>query len=524
LGTTLAWGLGAGAGACGMKSGDAETTGATGGHQSTATGTTTGTHTGTHSGTTTGTVTGTTTGTATGTSQGEGGSAPIDPPNPDLDAGADAQSSCEGLDPTQPLVLYLSADDSNSMASPGHARELLHEGVAPASYTSIRTYEFLNYYNIAYPAPALEPVAIYPQAEVGVEPGTFDLQIGVRAYDAVHPRRPMTITFALDTSGSMDGPSMERERAVVRAVAKSMAAGDIISIVTWNDAHEVVLSGHQATGPDDPTTLAAADALVSDGSTDLQSGLATAYQLANQYYGLTRLNRVILVSDGGANTGITDEQLIALNSQDADHEGIYLVGVGTGPAGDYNDLLMDTVTDKGRGAYVYVDSEQEATRMFVDRFDETMEIAARAVQIELTLPWYLQMKKFYGEEYSENPAEVEAQHLAPSDAMIFNQVLAACDPALVNGQDVVTVRANWVVPQSYVPLSTAVTMPLDELLSGPKEQLHKGKAIVAYAEALKTGSAADLDAALAAIASADPDGNDPELSEIAALIALYPSL
>jgi len=36
--------------------------------------------------------------------------------------------------------------------------------------------------------------------------------------------------------------------------------------------------------------------------------------------------------------------------------------------------------------------------MFVDRFDETMEIAARAVQIELTLPWYFQMKKFYGED------------------------------------------------------------------------------------------------------------------------------
>ena len=199
------------------------------------------------------------------------------------------------------------------------------------------------------------------------------------------------------------------------------------------------------------------------------------------------------------------------------------MGVGTGPADTYNDLLMDTVTDKGRGAYVYVDSVEEAQRMFVDRFDETMEIAARAVQLELTLPWYFQMKKFYGEEYSTNPAEVQPQHLAPSDAMVFNQVLAACDPQIVNGQDTVTVRANWVVPMSYVPMTTSVTMTVTELLSTPKDALHKGKAIVAYAEALKTGLSADLGAALAAVAAANPHGTDPELNEIASLIALHPA-
>jgi len=174
------------------------------------------------------------------------------------------------------MVLYLSADDSNSMASAEHARELLMLGESPTYYMGIRTYEFLNYYNIAYPAPAIDPVAIYPQAELGAEPGTLDLQIGVRSYDAVHPRRPMTITFSLDTSGSMQGESIERERAVVRAVAKSMATGDIISIVTWNQTQAVLLSGHQASGPDDPVILAAADSLAANGTTDLHSGLVTA--------------------------------------------------------------------------------------------------------------------------------------------------------------------------------------------------------------------------------------------------------
>lgn len=450
---------------------------------------------------------------------------PNDPSNPpgSADAGADAApvNACDGLDQSQPLVLYISADDSNSMASPVHAREALRLGAY--ALPPIRTYEFLNYYDIAYTAPPAGQLAIFPQAEPGADPGAIDLQIGVRSFEPVKPRRPMTITFVLDTSGSMSGDSIERERAVVKAVAKSLAPNDIVNMVTWNDTQAVILDGHQATGPNDTAVLNAANALSADGSTNLHMGLVTGYNLANKHYGPTRLNRVILVSDGGANTGITDEDIIAKNSQDNDKEGIYLVGVGTGPAWGYNDLLMDTVTDKGRGAYVYIDSLAEANRIFHDRFDEVMEIAARAVQVQLTLPWYFQMQKFYGEGYSTNPIEIPPQHLAPGDAMIFNQVLKACDPALVNGTDTIKVRAAWQAPLTYESLSTEVTLTVDDLLASPKAQLHKGKAIVAYAEALKTGQPADLAAAYDKIVAANPGSTDKELSEIASLIVLHPS-
>ncbi len=467
--------------------------------------------------------TGSSSGTGTGTSttssgQGEGAAPPAPPPiGPDPDAG---EVTCEGLDPDSPLVLYISADDSNSMASPANAREALLAGSKPAS--PIRTYEFLNYYNIDYPAAALGQLAVYPQMELGDSDDEYDLQIAVRSYDAVTPRRAMTITFVLDTSGSMGGSSIQREREVVKAVASVLAPGDIVSMVTWNTSNAVLLSGHGVSGPNDAALLQAANGLSAGGGTDLHAGLVAGYALAQQHYGAERLNRIVLISDGGANVGITDEELIAEHSEDADNEGIYLVGVGTGPVNSYNDLLMDVVTDEGRGAYVYIDSLDEAGAMFAERFDEVMEVAARGVQVELTLPWYFQMHKFYGEEYSEDPLEVTPQHLAPSDAMVFSQVLKACDPAEVELSDAVTVRASWETPLTYIQMEVAVTMTLQELLDGDKAQLHKGKAIVAYAEALKTGLADDLAAAHAAATSADPGGDD-ELSEIRSLIEAHPA-
>ncbi|WP_437547218.1 VWA domain-containing protein [Sorangium sp. So ce367] len=465
---------------------------------------------------------------STGVGSGSGGGAgvadgvqPEPPPAPsDEDAGAAPAFTCEGLDSSQPVVLYLSADDSNSMSSPVHVRELLRSGSAPEPW-QVRTYEFLNYYRIDYAPPDEGELRVEPQIEPGEEAGSYALQIGVRSYDPPSPRRPIAVTFVLDTSGSMDGEPMAREKATVRAVAASLSEGDVVNMVTWNTQNSVILSGHVVDGPDDPALLAAADDLSASGGTDLESGLRVGYRLAQEHFKEGRINRVILVSDGGANVGVTSEELIALHAEDADQEAIYLVGVGTGPAFGYNDVLMDVVTDKGRGAYVYLDDEDEAFHMFRDRFAEVMEVAARGVQVELTMPWYFKMEKFYGEEYSTNPEEVEPQHLAPGDAMIFSQLVRGCDPGVINDEDTLTVRARWQTPLTHEAKEASREATLAELAAGSKEQLVKGKAIVAYAEALKARTSEALHAAREQVIAANP-GGDPELDEIAELIPLHP--
>lgn len=465
-----------------------------------------------------------------GDGEGITGEAPQNPPPPPAegeDAGTDADAepafTCEGLDQEKPVVLYLSADDSNSMASPVFAREMIMGGAIPEP-NRIRTYEFLNYYRIAYPAAPPGQLSIIPQMQNTAVTGELSFQIGVRSFDAPKPRRAMTITFVLDTSGSMGGPAIERERAAAKAITASLASGDIVNMVTWNTQNNVILSGHTVAGPNDATVLNAINALEADGGTDLHSGLVAGYKLAQDNYGPQRMNRLILISDGGANVGITDADFIGKNSEDADKEGIYLVGIGAGPASGYNDALMDVVTDKGRGAYIYLDEPAEAERMFVDRFDETMEVAARSVQVEVTLPWYFRIEKFYGEEYSENAQEIEPQHLAPSDAMIFNQIVKACDPAVIKDADPITVKATWKTPLTYMLQETLVTMTVSELLAGGKDQLKKGEAIVAYAEALKTPNDPEAaQKALAIINAANPGKTDPELNEIAKLLEMHPS-
>lgn len=445
---------------------------------------------------------------------------------PQEDAASDAASACTRLDPSAPTTLYLSADDSNSMASPAIARRIIRDrqGVVPIGI--LRTYEFLNYYNVPYEPAETNNLRLVPQMRPGAAPTDMELQIGVQSETPASPRRPMTITLALDTSGSMQGSPIDLEREAVKAIAGNLRDGDIISVVTWNDTNSVLLRGYHAVGPNDPAVIQVADGLNAGGTTNLHMGLMTAYGLADANYGAERMNRVVLISDGQANTGITDETYIGQKADDQNKEGIYLVGVGVGDG--VNDTLMDVVTDAGSGAYVYLDSAAEAHKMFGNRFDEVMEVAARAVQVKVTLPWYFQMYLFHGEQYSTDPRKVKPQNLSPGDSMVFNEILRACDTSRIDLSDVIEITASWTEPLTYRGRTVTTSATLAQLLQGSDAQLRRGRAIVAYAETLKVvGSdtsaqnAKTIDHALAVVQQANPDHSDPDLEEIAFLLSNY---
>ncbi len=440
------------------------------------------------------------------------------------DAGLDpdaAPPACATLDPTKPDILYLSADDSNSMASPAIARRIIHEGSGVVPLHVLRTYEFLNYYNVPY-APA-DPGTLRVVSEMrppASGSGDVELQIGVQAPPPATPRAPVTLTLVLDTSGSMTGTPIATSTRAVRALASQLRQGDIVNAVTWSTSQSVPMQAHDVVGPNDPAILALADSLEAGGGTDLSAGLTRGYQLANQTKGTGRINRVVIISDGQANAGITDKNLIGQNADVQNQDGIYLVGIGVGDG--VNDTLMDTVTDAGNGAYVYLDSFDEADKMLGGRFDEVIGVAARDVHVKLTLPWYFNMLEFHGEQYSSDASAVKPQDLAPGDSMVFNQLLRACAASQIQTTDSVAVEATWKDPVTFAPLSASSTQTIGDLYAGASTELVRGSAIVAYAEALKKiaggitapARAAVIDDALAKVALAPQDASMTEIHDL----------
>lgn len=438
------------------------------------------------------------------------------PPDDSADSGDTAEP--EECDDTSTVTLYVSPDDSNSMASPVLTRAAVLFDYARPVYP-VRTYEFMNYYSFDYAAADKGELALYAALVEGDEPGRYQLQYAIRSEDRAE-RAPMNLTFSIDTSGSMTGEPLKLVKATLEAIAAQLIEGDVISIVEWSDSTSIPLESLEVSGPDDPELLTAIDDLETGGSTDLSAGLSTAYGLATANWRADRINRVVLMSDGGANTGVTDIDLIAEAAGDEESDGIYMVGVGVGAVNAYNDELMDEVTDAGKGAAVYINGEPEIERIFTDRFINTFDVAARNVSVQLDLPPGFEIERFSGEEVSEDRAEIEPQHLAPNDAMVFYQTINTCAPEVLTENSEITLTVTWLDATSFEEQSTSRTWTFAELLAEDTALLEKGAAVYLYGEAMRAVRSGDdatdaLEAADAAITAAQASSpSDEELTEI----------
>ncbi|MCA9657367.1 MAG: VWA domain-containing protein [Myxococcales bacterium] len=461
---------------------------------------------------------------------GEGTTGGEDPTTGDDSTTGDTTTGGEEVcDDQSPVTLYLSPDDSNSMSSPVQVRETILGGWQDYLWgVPIRTWEFFNYYTFEYPAAKPGEVIITPELyRLEEQPeGEYLLQIGVSSEVISNENRaPMNITLVLDESGSMSGPPMEMQKETCRAIAASLKVGDIVSMVGWDVQNAVKLAGYKVSGPDDETLLEKCNALTPGGGTDLHGGLTAGYDLAHASYDKDRINRVVLVSDGGANAGITDIDIIAGGAGGNNEDGIYLVGVGVGSYDTYKDGLMDTVTDAGKGASVFIPSAEEAWKVFNEDFVNTMAVAVRDVQVKLDMPPGFEIVKFSGEEYSDNPAEIEPQHLAPNDTMVFHQTIATCAPELIADDTPITVTARYKDAITFEQKEIMATVTFGELLGVESPMVRKGAAVFAYVEALdaaksQTNAAAAKAEAEARIATAKlllP--TDTDLDEMSAVLA-----
>lgn len=443
-----------------------------------------------------------------------------------MGGGSDPPKGC-GNNTT--ITYQMSSDDSNSMGSPGYAREMLNSKRAPEP-ALIRTYEFLNYYDMGYAYSKDAKLALTVQALPNTNPqlsSDYWLQVGVKAPPPPSPRRPMALTFVVDTSQSMAGDGLARAKDVVRAIAQSLQDGDIVSVITLDGDATALLDGRTIAAEADRNAVrSVAESLHVGGGSDLQGGLVRGYALAYQHFNEAGMNRLVLITDGRANPTSVDAGFIQENAKQGDEKGIHLVGVGTGPADGYNDALLNKLTEAGRGAYVYIDRTDEAKRIFVDRFSEVMDLAARQVSVSMKLPDYLAVQQYYGEQQSFTTAAIEPQNLGAGDAMIFPMTVRSCLGDLLDASDTIDVTVDWKMPVTLYAATASASVTLADLTGQGAAPIRKANAVVAYAEALKSLDRKRLEGAYCAVKAAYTDGGstDLELDEIAALMRNHPAL
>ena len=263
-------------------------------------------------------------------------------------------------------------------------RRYLRDGYLPPD-DAIRVEEFVNFFDMKYPLPQQEAFSIH--LDGGVTPFVQNehyqvIRIGIQGYDIPdEERKDASLTFVIDVSGSMD---MENRLGAVKealtSLVESLRPTDQVGIVVYGSNAKKILDPTPVS--DSQTILDAIRRLEPGGSTNAEEGLQMGYKLASQAFLTGGINRVILCSDGVANVGNTGPDKILESIREYASQGIQLTTVGFG-MGNYNDVLMEQLADDGDGFYAYVDTPQEAEKLFVDDLTGTLQAIAMDAKVQV---------------------------------------------------------------------------------------------------------------------------------------------
>ena len=191
---------------------------------------------------------------------------------------------------------------------------------------------------------------------------------------------------------------MEYAKRAVSALIDKLSSRDYLSLVVYDD-HVETLFPTQRIG-DKGRIQHMVDGISPRGSTNLGGGMEEGFRQIRQSYKSECTNRVILLSDGLANRGVTDPNELERLAARYRMQGISLTAIGVGL--DYNENLMLGLARHGGGSYYFVESPSQLASIFERELNDLSYVVAQNARIELSLGRGVTLNDVIGCEYSRD--------------------------------------------------------------------------------------------------------------------------
>ena len=192
-------------------------------------------------------------------------------------------------------------------------------------------------------------------------------------------RIPLNLSVVLDRSGSMSGPKLEAARDAAAMLIRRLHPDDTVSVVAYDD--EVTTVAEPATGDTQASLPQQVQAIQAGGSTNLSGGWLRGRELVARVKREGGVNRVVLLTDGLANVGITaPNQLLGL-CRTACGAGITTTTIGFGA--DYDEKLLRGMADAGGANTWYIERPDQAADVFAEELEGLLTLCAQTVAVEI---------------------------------------------------------------------------------------------------------------------------------------------
>jgi Ca-activated chloride channel family protein len=193
---------------------------------------------------------------------------------------------------------------------------------------------------------------------------------------------PVNLSIVLDRSGSMQGQRMENAIAAASGMIRRLRDGDTVSVVGYNTATQVFLPPTRIDVGNRDIALSALRGIDAQGNTCVSCGVETAMDLlARGPQGAVQ--RIMLLSDGEANTGVRDvDGFRRLGDRARAMEtAVSSIGVDV----DYNERVLFALAQSSNGRHYFVDNPTGLPRIFDDELQSLVSTVASNASVDIDL-------------------------------------------------------------------------------------------------------------------------------------------
>jgi len=204
------------------------------------------------------------------------------------------------------------------------------------------------------------------------------------------PRPGADVALVLDRSGSMAGNKITLARKAVAHAIRLLDERDRLAVVAYDGEVATVLEGTPAGKEAKTLALKRLAEIDARGATDLAGGWFRGAELLQRPTGegqpasteTPRVTRVLLLTDGHANTGLVNHDALAAEAAALRARGVTTSTFGLGA--DFDEDLLSRIATQGGGHFYFIEQPAQIPDLLASELGETLDIVARNVVLEVS--------------------------------------------------------------------------------------------------------------------------------------------
>jgi Ca-activated chloride channel family protein len=320
-------------------------------------------------------------------------------------------------------------------------------------------------------------------------------------------RPALNLGFVMDRSGSMGSQKkIEFVRQAVVYAVQQLQMSDRISVTIFDDQVETLIPSTPVV--EKSNIIRSIESIQPRGSTALHAGWLEGGVQVSQHLNPEHINRVILLSDGLANVGETNPDVIA-----SDVHGLARRGVSTSTMGvgnDYSEDLLEAIARSGDGNYYYIESPQQLPDIFQTELQGLMATVGHTVSLGIEPQVGVEVVDMFNDLDQNSYGRYQLPNLVIGNSI--EVVLRLKVPAMSQGTSLCFFRLAWDDPNQkqrqvqrvILQLPVVPFAQLEEFPLNPEvqQQVARLMAARAKAEAVRSLDQGDFAAAGASLQAA----------------------